>query len=81
MWETIAGLDVPGLEAFFIADPKHLVTKWAMEVTSRFTYTSEFNCPPYPGAYDDQPNYWVQAVGVIRTARKQASEWRSKHGN
>ncbi len=81
LWETISTLDVPGLEAFFIADPGKLVTKWAVDVTDRFTYCAEFSTPAYPGAYDDQPNWWTQAVGVIKYARSQASKWRSKHGN
>jgi len=81
LWDIIASLDVPGLESFFIADPSKLVTKWAIEVTSRYTYCSEFNTPAFQGAYDDQPNWWTQAVGVVKTARHQASEWRNKHGN
>jgi len=81
LWDIVSKLDVPGIEALFIADPKHLVTKWAIGVTSRFTYCSEFNCPAFEGSYDDQPNYWISAVGVIKHARTQASEWRHKHGN
>jgi hypothetical protein len=80
LWDIIATLDVPGLESFFIADPGKLVTKWAVDVTSRFTYCSDFNCPAYSGAYDDQPNYWIQAVSEIKRARTQASEWRNAHG-
>ena len=76
LWDIIAGLDVPGLESFFVADPSKLVTNWALDVTARFSYTSDFNCPAFPGTYDDQPNWWVSAVGVIRQARQQASEWR-----
>ncbi len=78
MWSIIAQLDNPGIEAFFIADPKYLVTKWAVDVTTRFSYCSDFNCPAFSGAYDEQPNWWVNAVGVIQHARKQASEWRAK---
>ena len=78
LWETVSSLDVPGLESFFIADPSKLVTKWALDVTSRFTYCSDFNCPAFDGSYDDQPNWWVQAVGVIRQARTEASKWRNK---
>jgi hypothetical protein len=80
LWDIIATLDVPGLESFFIADPAKLVTKWAVDVTARFTYCSDFNCPAYSGAYDDQPNYWIQAVSEIKRARTQASEWRNAHG-
>jgi hypothetical protein len=80
LWDVISTLDVPGLESFFIADPGKLVTKWAVDVTSRFTYCSDFNCPAYSGAYDDQPNYWIQAVSEIKRARTQASEWRNAHG-
>jgi hypothetical protein len=80
LWDIIATLDVPGLESFFIADPGKLVTKWAVDVTARFTYCSDFNCPAYSGAYDDQPNYWIQAVSEIKRARTQASEWRNAHG-
>ena len=78
LWETVSSLDVPGLESFFIADPSKLVTRWALDVTSRFTYCSDFNCPAFDGSYDDQPNWWVQAVGVIRQARTEASKWRNK---
>ena len=78
LWETVSSLDVPGLESFFIADPSKLVTRWALDVTSRFTYCSDFNCPAFGGSYDDQPNWWVQAVGVIRQARTEASKWRNK---
>ena len=78
LWETVSSLDVPGLESFFIADPSKLVTKWALDVTSRYTYCSDFNCPAFDGSYDDQPNWWVQAVGVIRQARTEASKWRNK---
>ena len=81
LWDVISRLDVPGLESFFIADPGKLVTSWAVGVTSRFTYCSDFNTPAFAGAYDDQPNYWVQGVGVINTARQQASDWRRQHGN
>ena len=81
LWEIVSSLDVPGIEALFIADPSKLVTKWASEMTSRFTYCSDFNTPAFAGAYDDQPNYWVQGVGVINTARQQASDWRRQHGN
>jgi hypothetical protein len=81
LWEIISRLEVPGIESFFIADPSKLVTKWAVEVTNRYTYCSEFNTPAYAGAYDDQPNFWVKAVGVIQQARSQASEWRRQHGN
>ena len=80
MWDVIASLDVPGIEAFFIADAGKLVTKWASDVIARFTYCSEMNCPPFAGAYDDQPAFWVVAVGVIRQARSEASKWRSAHG-
>jgi len=62
---------------FFIADPSKLVTKWALDVTSRYTYCSDFNCPAFDGSYDDQPNYWIQAVGVMRQARAEASKWRN----
>mgnify|MGYP003958928837 FL=1 len=78
LWETVSSLDVPGLESFFIADPSKLVTRWALDVTSRYTYCSDFNCPAFDGSYDDQPNWWVQAVGVIRQARTEASKWRNK---
>ena len=78
LWETVSSLDVPGLESFFIADPSKLVTRWALDVTSRYTYCSAFNCPAFDGSYDDQPNWWVQAVGVIRQARTEASKWRNK---
>ena len=77
LWETVSSLDVPGLESFFIADPSKLVTRWALDVTSRFTYCSDFNCPAFDGSYDDQPNYWIQAVGVMRQARAEASKWRN----
>ena len=77
LWETVSSLDVPGLESFFIADPSKLVTRWALDVTSRYTYCSDFNCPAFDGSYDDQPNWWVQAVGVIRQARTEASKWRN----
>ena len=77
LWETVSSLDVPGLESFFIADPSKLVTRWALDVTSRYTYCSDFNCPAFDGSYDDQPNWWVQAVGVIRQARAEASKWRN----
>ena len=78
LWETVSSLDVPGLESFFIADPSKLVTKWALDVTARYTYCSEFSCAAFDGSYDDQPNWWVQAVGVIRQARTEASKWRNK---
>ena len=78
LWETVSSLDVPGLESFFIADPSKLVTRWALDVTARYTYCSDFNCPAFDGSYDDQPNWWVQAVGVIRQARTEASKWRNK---
>ena len=81
LWDIIATLDVPGLESFFIADPGKLVTSWAVGVTSRFTYCSEFNTPAFEGAYDDQPNWWVSAVGVMKHARQQASDWRRQHGS
>ena len=80
LWLTIASLDVPGLESFFIADPAKLVTKWAIDMTSRYTYCLDFNCPAYEGSYDDQPNYWIKAAGVIQQARVHASEWRNAHG-
>ena len=80
LWDVISLLDVPGLESFFIADPSNLVTRWAIEMTSRYTYCSEFNCVAFEGSYDDQPNYWVQAVGVMRQARAEASKWRA-NGN
>ena len=78
LWETVSSLDVPGLESFFIADPSKLVTRWALDVTSRYTYCSEFSCAAFDGSYDDQPNYWIQAVGVMRQARAEASKWRNK---
>jgi len=79
MWDIISTLDVPGLESFFIADPGKLVTKWAVEVTARFTYCSEFNATPaFSGAYEDQPNWWISAVSEIKRARGDASKWRNK---
>jgi len=78
MWDVISTLAVPGLESFFIADPGKLVTKWAVDVTARFTYCSEFNCPAYEGAYEDQPNWWISAVNEIKRARGEASKWRNK---
>lgn len=80
LWDVVSSLDVPGIEALFVADPRYLVTNWAASVTSRYAYCSEFNCPAYEGAYDDQPNWWVSAVAVIKHARQQASDWRTKHG-
>lgn len=76
LWDIIATLDVPGVEAFFVADANKLVTKWAIGVVSRYTFCSEFNCPAFSGSFDDQPAWWVSAVHVIKEARIQASEWR-----
>jgi hypothetical protein len=78
LWDIIAGLDEPGLESFFIADASKLITRWALDVTARYAYCSEFNCPAYEGAYDNQPNWWISAVGVIRQERMKASKFRRK---
>ena len=34
----------------------------------RYIYCEQFNVPPYPGAYGDQPAKWVRRAFVIKGA-------------
>ena len=34
----------------------------------RYIYCEQFNVPPYPGAYGDQPAKWVRRAFIIKGA-------------
>ena len=78
LWEIVAQLDEPGIEAPFVSAPSRLLTPWAVEQVNRYTYCQEMHVPAYAGAYDDQPALWVDVVAVIRAEREKASKYGRK---
>ena len=51
------------------------------DLIKRKRYCERFNCPAFPGTYDDQPQWWKDAVVAMDNAETEATNYlRRKHG-
>ena len=37
-----------------------------IDMIVRYNYCSDFNCPAFPGSFDEQPAVWVDFVNLIK---------------
>jgi len=60
-----------------------IIDKSLEDVIKRKIYCDKYpSVPPFPGAYDDQPEWWILAVNTIEHAITEASKYvRRKNGN
>jgi len=43
-----------------------LYDKWGIAAMKRYIYCREHpSIPPFPGSYDQQPAWWIDASGII----------------
>lgn len=45
-----------------------------IDMIKRYEYCSNLNVPAYPGAFDDQPAFWVDFVNLIKGELPQIAE-------
>lgn len=45
------------------------------DLIKRKRYCERFNCPPFDGAYDEQPEWWKLAVTVMDNAEAEATNY------
>lgn len=60
------GVLVAACHRFIDADSQRII--------QRFNYSEQFHTPPFPGSYDDQPAWWIDAAGIILSERAAALE-------
>jgi len=63
--------------SLFITHPALFIDEGLIDVIQRKTYCDKYpSVPPFPGAYDDQPDWWKQACLMIEQEISKAL----KHG-
>ena len=63
-----------------ICHPSLLVEDELMGLIKRKNYCEKFNVAPYPGTYDDQPEWWLIASTIIDNATQGALNWKNQNG-
>ena len=56
-----------------------LICKSFQDVIRRKQYCERFNCEPFPGGYDSQPDWWITALSVMDRAEAQATKFARKN--
>jgi len=63
----------------FICHPSLFIEGAMMDLIQRKFYCDKFpSVPPFPGSYDDQPEYWITASQIIEKSARDAIEWSKK---
>ena len=71
--------DVPHYQyAMLLATPAQLVDAGAQAWIQRFTYCSEFQVAPFPGAFDDQPAIWLEVARIIKAELAAVADYQRK---
>jgi len=59
----------------------YMIDKSFQDVLRRKYYCEKFNVPPFVGAFDDQPEWWVKGMSLVDTAESEANKYlRRKNG-
>ena len=48
-----------------------LYDRESQEIIQRYLYCQRYNIQPFPGAYDDQPAWWMDMEAVIHNERNE----------
>ena len=63
----------------FVCHASLLVEDELQEIIKRKFYCDKFpSVPPFPGDYDAQPKWWIEAVGIIDGSANEALKWQAK---
>ena len=54
--------------------PNRLRDTWAVSMVERYVYCRSTGVPPYPGAYDDQPEIWLDVSKHIESTVEQINK-------
>jgi len=54
-----------------VACQNNLLDPWSQNVIRRYIYCERHQTAPFPGAYDEQPAWWIDASAII--AREQTA--------
>ena len=52
-----------------------MIERAFQDVIKRRYYCDKFNVPPFKGAYDDQPEWWIDAMSRVDTAEAEATKY------
>jgi len=56
----------------------YLVEKSFQDILFKRHYCKTYNCPPFEGAYESHPDWWISAMMVIDRAESEAVKYRNK---
>lgn len=58
----------------FFSCPNIILEKEYQKDISQYLYCQDFNIPPFPGSYGQQPKKWVDKVNIIKLAINKKQE-------